>query len=103
MGASAMYAGAWKNTTMKQIVDYTVVTDTYGDIKSLIIQVNKKVENGWQPFGSLCAGDGTVVYQAMVKYELVIQPTPASEPPKEEVIEPSPIIDTEANTSAAST
>lgn len=75
---------------MKTIVDYIIVTNTYGDIKKLMTEVKKNIEAGWQPHGSLCAGSSTggntTLHQAMVKYELVIQKDVPSEPetPKEE-------------------
>ena len=78
---------------MKTIVDYIIVTNEYGDIKKLMTEVKNNIKNGWQPHGSLCAGSpsggNTTLHQAMVKYELVIQPAPVEpektpEPVKEE-------------------
>jgi len=71
-------------------VDYTIVTNEYGDIKKLMTEVKKNIENGWQPHGSLCAGSpsggNTSLHQAMIKYELVIpKDVPVvPETPKEE-------------------
>jgi len=92
---------------MKTIVDYTIVTNTYGDIKMLMNEVKKNIKDGWQPHGSLCAGSpsggNTTLHQAMVKYELVIQKevptepeTPKEEPKKEE----SKSVDTEVDVNA---
>jgi hypothetical protein len=32
-------------------------------------RVNDRIKEGWQPFGYTHFGDGSFVYQAMVKYE----------------------------------
>lgn len=69
---------------MKTIVDYTVVTNIYGDIKALINEVKKKIKAGWQPHGSLCSNGVSSLHQAMIKYELVIQKEIPTEPKKEE-------------------
>lgn len=75
---------------MKTIVDYTIVTNEYGNVKAVMNEVRKNIKDGWQPHGSLCAGSpaggNTTLHQAMVKYELVIQKEVPLEPekPKEE-------------------
>lgn len=76
---------------MKKIVDYTIVTNEYGVIKTLINEVKAKVADGWQPHGSLCTSGNTSLHQAMVKYELVIQPAPTAEPADTEAdVNPAP-------------
>lgn len=69
---------------MKTIVDYTIITDEYGNIKAVMNEVKKHIKDGWQPHGSLCAGSvaggNTTLHQAMVKYELVILKDVPSEP-----------------------
>lgn len=53
----------------REIVAYDVAAG--GDWRELSQIVAKMIEDGWQPFGSLCAGQRTTVgfYQAVVKYK----------------------------------
>lgn len=57
--------------TDRKITRYTLSFST--KIDDIIMDVNQKIKEGWQPLGSICANvDGNneeFFYQVMVKYE----------------------------------
>ncbi len=81
---------------MKKVSNYTIVrgyfTKWAGDKETTIDEkVDKRVKEGWQPWGNLCLIHGQTTrdipgkpnepgriigYQAMVKYEMDTEPTP---------------------------
>lgn len=63
-------------TNMKKIIDYDLERDT--DLERMVKYVNKKIEEGWQPFGDIqmfkyipedLMSEVEEFVQAIVKYE----------------------------------
>lgn len=53
----------------KQVTEYTVVR--YRDAEELAKLVQVKIQEGWQPWGSMVVGLAGVFYQTLVKYSPV--------------------------------